>query len=114
MDFNAGSVDLITTASTSSNNYATVNNVDDDGCLFEWVAFKENLFPTASNILSKKENNNNLIQFTNSVKSNANRSHFLIGYNSVDNLVAITFVEESRRVSHDRSNSLATSIRYSC
>lgn len=43
--------------------------------------------------------------------ASTNRAKFLVGFNRIDNIVAVTYLEESRLVTHCRPNSLATSLR---
>lgn len=67
----------------------------------EWVAFKASLFPGQPSSQRRVTR----------PSLTAPRPHFLVGFNPVHQVVAVTLVEQTRRVSHDRANSLATCLR---
>ncbi|KAH9393280.1 hypothetical protein TYRP_021970 [Tyrophagus putrescentiae] len=96
--------------------------VIDDG-LQEWIAFKADIFkddnqtnkskPKYSSAPRQDRFRNRAVGLK-SLSTNiasTNRAKFLVGFNRIDNIVAVTYLEESRLVTHDRPNSLATSLR---
>lgn len=99
-------------------------NDHDPNQMNEWVCYKD-IFSTANidNPLKDLSSNNNVKpknpypllitptfrkHFKNKI-SKCNR--FLIGLNTLTNQIAITLVEETRRVTHKQCNSLATILR---
>lgn len=104
--------------------------LQEDG-LQEWVAFKSDLFkcsdtpscnstvptvvvPSPSSTMISKLRGPRSKHSASTTKYNlasTNRAKFLVGFNRIDNIVAVTYLEESRRVTHDRPTSLATSLR---
>lgn len=47
------------------------------------------------------------------VAATKSRPQFLVGYNRLDNIVAVTLLEESRRFNHDRPTSMAVCLQLS-
>lgn len=102
------------------------DHVIDDG-LQEWIAFKTDIFkdenktnnatPTQSTVpgqgtTGRYRNRAVGLKSLSTNIASTNRAKFLVGFNRIDNIVAVTYLEESRLVTHDRPNSLATSLRY--
>ena len=106
----------------------------------DWIAFKTDLFknvdiqnnnnnntlpstsaikkystsrmPSKPSLVRKQIIKNNNITANNKFNlASTNRAKFLVGFNRIDNIVAITYLEESRRVTHDRPTSLAASFK---
>lgn len=83
---------------------------DDDDSMDEWIAYKENLF-----VSSKQQPQHNFVgKRRRKPVIDLKDNQFLVGYNRMDNLIAITLVEQSRRSTDDRSNCLAICLRYVC
>ena len=97
-----------------------VNNHNDDesDSMDEWVAYKENLFISSSTSVSQQHQHQ---QFNGKRRKrkpllmmDLKENQFLVGYNRMENMIAITLVEQSRRSTDDRSNCLATCVQYVC
>lgn len=119
----ATSTTSLLTVDSSVRGSSLPDHVFDDG-LQEWIAFKTDIFKDdnqtkieASTQSTRQRPTGRLRNRAVGLKSlstniaSTNRAKFLVGFNRIDNIVAVTYLEESRLVTHERPNSLATSLR---